>query len=116
MDLLIRSQNKMVLTRYTGLRIVVEQEGASIIDETNDYILGMYKTIDRALEVLDEIQNLIHQTFICKLNTPITRDDYERLKSGLACEYPDKEFMIQPPQYEFEPINSTVIIYEMPKE
>ena len=59
MELWIRSQDKMVLTRNVGLRIVIEQEGASIIDETNDYILGMYNTEKRALEILNEIQNIL---------------------------------------------------------
>lgn len=74
MDLWIRSQDKMVLTRNVGTRIVLEQEGASVVDETNDYILEMYNTEERALEVLDEIQdNLImtHTTNIAGYNNVV---------------------------------------------
>ncbi len=123
MELLIRSQDKLCLVKqYAFIDIFnfcEEDEDRSIyayIDEDTQVLLGEYKTKERALEVLDEIQNRIHQTFICKLNNPVKQDDYKRLKSGLACEYPDKEFMIQTLQYELEPINSNVIIYEMPEE
>ena len=57
MELWIRSQDKMKLFRGIDIRAVVEQEGCSIIDNTDDYIIGKYKSIERALEVLDEIQN-----------------------------------------------------------
>ena len=59
MELWIRSQDKMKLAREIDLRIVLEQEGASLIDETTDYILGTYKTKERVLEVLDEIEDLL---------------------------------------------------------
>ena len=59
MELWIRSQDKMLLSRAVDIRIVIEQEGASIIDDTTTYILGMYKSEKRALEVLDEIQELM---------------------------------------------------------
>ena len=59
MELWIRRQDKMALTRNVGLRIIIEQEGASIIDETNDYILGMYNTEERALEVWEQRATLM---------------------------------------------------------
>ncbi len=59
MELWIRSQDKMKLFRGIDFRGVVEQEGCSIIDNTDDYIIGTYKSIERALEVLDEIQTHI---------------------------------------------------------
>jgi len=82
MDLWVRSQDKMVLTRNVGIRIVLEQEGASVVDETNDYILGMYNTEKRALEVLNEI----HQRLIDLQTIEYTRD-YRFTKRNLDCVY-----------------------------
>jgi len=82
MEFWVRSQDKMVLTRNVGIRIVLEQEGASLVDETNDYILGMYNTEERALEVLDEI----HQRLI-DLQTIEYTGDYRFTKRNLDCVY-----------------------------
>ena len=59
MELWVRSQDRMLLSRTVDIRIVIEQEGTSIIDDTTSYILGMYKSEKRALEVLDEIQKTL---------------------------------------------------------
>ena len=60
MELWVRSQDRMLLSRTVDIRIVIEQEGTSIIDDTTSYILGMYESEERALEVLDEIQKYIN--------------------------------------------------------
>ena len=87
MELWIRSQDKMLLSKAVDIRIVIEQEGASIIDDTTTYILGTYKTEERALEVLDEIQQIL-----CP----------KKLKATIG---KNVEFIL-----------GTVYVYEIPKE
>lgn len=120
MELWIRSQDKEDLVKAYNLRILNESNIAINVEVRNsslDYLLvGKYATKERALEILDEIQDRFHQTFICDLDCLVSKRDYENIKSGLEHEYPSKEFMIQPQHYELKPINSDVVIYEMPKE
>ena len=60
MELWIRSQDKMKLRRVIDLGIFEEQEGYTIYcDDSIDNILGTYATQERAIEVLDEIQDLM---------------------------------------------------------
>lgn len=61
MDLWIRSQNKTILSKAHDLVI---RENRNEKNETNyfivdTYTLGIYKTKERALEVLNEIQNIL---------------------------------------------------------
>ncbi len=69
MELWIRSQDKMKLFRCIDIRCIIEQEGCSIIDNTDDYIIATYKSIERALEVLDEIQEYIEKQGTSELIT-----------------------------------------------
>ncbi len=62
MDLWIRSQNREVL--IPNPKLAIEEVNADCyiedVSETDNYIiLGSYKTKERALEVLDEIQERI---------------------------------------------------------
>ena len=58
MNLWIRSQDKERLTEVNDLRIYYgKEEDLWAIEDCDD--LGYYKTKERALEVLDEIQNAI---------------------------------------------------------
>ena len=58
MELYVRSQDKERLAKVTDLRIYyANEENVWVIEDCDD--LGVYKTKERALEVLDEIQNLL---------------------------------------------------------
>ena len=61
MDLWVRSQAKNVLNKVENLYIekrdYIQGEFWDIVDKT--FVYGHYKTKERALEVLDEIQNYI---------------------------------------------------------
>lgn len=61
MELWIRSQDKMKLVKVNYCYIMDQQDHFTIIGETIDSgpIVGIYKTKERALEVLDEIQELM---------------------------------------------------------
>ena len=74
MDLWVRSQDRRALYKTSGFFIREEQykrKGKYII-EGNECWLGVYNTFERALEVLDEIQDL----FITKeaFTTEFTKD------------------------------------------
>ena len=56
MELWIRSQDKMLLEKVDG--ITLDRKGVEIYSTSTGRIFGIYKTKERALEVLDEIQKL----------------------------------------------------------
>lgn len=65
MELWIRSQDKMQLIKINEIHIKVDEDGFVGIwvdnkKESLKYYLGSYKTKERALEVLDEIQKKIN--------------------------------------------------------
>lgn len=59
MDLWIRSQNKKQLSKSNKIYIKLLNTEYEILSGDVFYILGSYKTKERALEVLDEIQRFI---------------------------------------------------------
>lgn len=99
MDLWIRSQDKENLIKATGLRVLeksVQMRGEVLGVLT----IGTYKTEERALEVLDEIQNLI----IAKNNMIYSKDVYESTMKELG----DAK--------KIEQAIKALGVYEMPKE
>lgn len=59
MDLWIRSQNRKILSKTSEIYIDDTDENEIIIFNYDSDILGVYKSKERALEVLDEIDNLM---------------------------------------------------------
>lgn len=59
MELWIRSQDKTTLIRSYEIYISEQQNTYLIRAKRTSHILGSYSTIERALEVLDEIQQYI---------------------------------------------------------
>lgn len=61
MDLWIRSQNRKQITKFESL--ICEQNGdrfaVEVLTTGYSFLVGTYKTEERALEVLDEIERLI---------------------------------------------------------
>ena len=93
MELWIRSQDRMKLVNNCNLYISSEIRNEYIIEDLNNkYLnLGTYKTKERALKVLDEIQEIIK--WCQKDMKDVTIGDMENLK---GCFYD--------------------CVYEMPKE
>ena len=60
MNLWIRSQNKKRLMKVEMVEFDKQIDGPAII-YSHEYTLGEYKTKERALEVLDEIESFIKQ-------------------------------------------------------
>lgn len=66
MELWVRTQDRKCLTQVSHLYI----DDNNHIRQDNDLILGTYNT-KRALEILDEIQNILHPNIIFKPFTHI---------------------------------------------
>ena len=72
MDLWIRSQDKEKLVKINSLQYG-EYQGTHYINgycinEADNIDLGIYATKERALEVLDEIQDLLQNAYVGSLN------------------------------------------------
>lgn len=103
MELWVRSQSKQTLIKVEKIFTEYEEVYATTNSEFNKTYLGKYKTKERALEVLDEIQNLLMPPVIIikNIDTSVKIDD---------------DLVYRPQQNaEIKPL-SNAIVYEMPKE
>ena len=114
MKLWIRSQDRERLTLTGDLRIDYCVENGMYGIDSCDYI-GFYKTKERALEVLDEIQEKLKNKFLCKPNILLQPKDVAYIENELNAKYTN-DFIMQPQALDIEPINCDIVIYEMPKE
>ena len=65
MNLWVRSQDKECLTNISNIQYVYKNNMHGLgIYYDNLKILGTYKTKERTIEVLDEIQNLLQNAYI----------------------------------------------------
>ncbi len=112
MDLWIRSQDKESLIQVDCLCIEKnELDKGKYIYSSFDIVqgcitLGTYKTKERAIEILDEIQNLIQpkMNFIVSQHIDFDNDGEGLIGCNILKEEPKIERI------------SDVIVYEMPKE
>ena len=95
------------------IRDAVNIEG--YILTTDKLLLGKYESEERALEVLDEIQNKINSQYLLKpkktMEIPIiesAKNYYEELNNINIITCDDN--------FEIKPINANIMVYEMPKE
>ena len=107
MKLWIRTQDRECLTKVNHLYIYEEGNNIYVINQQDDITLGEYKTKERALEVLDEIQDIIYPKLICTGDYPsdITK---ELMTSNVRGMFYDDTIM------KFEQLEN--YIYNMPKE
>lgn len=101
MQLWIRSQNKKQLAEITGI-ILEDNEIRGFTNQKDYYELGKYKTVERALEVLDEIQNILKPKIIYTQKEPI-----ETYELGVYQIKQDLDMKIQ---------EMNTYVYEMPEE
>ena len=104
----IRTQNKEDLIKCQKISIIGPSKDVYLLVElTNDnYIeLGIYKSKERALEVLDEIQNLLIPKVI--LNTY----SVENKETAYS-----KELVIEPIINDIKVQNNVNMFYQMPEE
>lgn len=69
MNLWVRSQDKRILQKVDNIFLDANYENKRISTYDGDNVeLGTYKTKERALEVLDEIQDLLQNAYIGNSN------------------------------------------------
>ena len=115
MELWIRSQDKEKLLKLND--IAIEQNMIiGYFDKNTEYeYLGQYKSKERALEVLDEIQSKIKTLLYLKCKALLRQEDIKAAKNYFE-KLNNVDFVICDHKFEIEPITTNVIVYEMPKE
>jgi hypothetical protein len=103
MELWIRSQDKTFLKKVNTIGIV-EGQDFCFISENITTDLGKYKTKERALEVLDEIQNILKPKMI--VNT-------YKVEQAKLC---DGTQFIQPMLDDIQVQSATSYVYQMPED
>lgn len=111
MDLWIRSQNKEKLCKIENIKYMdtsddFENDTHSLLNDNNG-ILGIYKTKQRSLEVLDEITNLIKPKYLIRMDNHGPVNDFLNNENN---SYVSAEGVGM-----VSNINQT-LYYEMPKE
>lgn len=110
MDLWIRSQNRKMMERAVAVKIARYKENGKTTNSiviNNDYIFGEYATEERALEVLDEITNLIKPKYLIRIDNHGPVNDFLNNENN---SYVSAEGVGM-----VSNINQT-LYYEMPKE
>ncbi len=126
MDLWIRSQNKEMLIKIKNIEIKfldfkrysyvkdIKSKGEYSI-RGNGEPLGQYKTKERALEVLDEIQRqLINKYYLIPKEKLTLKEQDELMSYGHF--NPKIDIVSTLSKMELKPLNNNVYIYEMPNE
>lgn len=106
MNLWVRSQDKRILQKVDNIYLNANYDNRRICtNDSRDYEsdLGTYKTKERALEVLDEIQNILKPKMI--VNT-------YKVEQAKLC---DGTQFIQPMLDDIQVQNATTYVYEMPE-
>lgn len=117
MKLWVRSQNKEELVCVKSISYDVycpmDKYHHRIMGDCGGdatYFLGEYKSKERCLEIIDEIQSLFCDFLICKDVSPCDHPQFQKL--GLtSIHYIGKDFE---PKLEYHERSS--IVYEMPQE
>lgn len=105
MNLWVRSQDKRILQKVDNIFLDANYENKRISTYDGDNVeLGTYKTKERAIEVLDEIQNILKPKMI--VNT-------YKVEQAKLC---DGTQFIQPMLDDIQVQNATTYVYEMPEK
>lgn len=113
MELWIRSQDKKCLMPVN--RIDIDTNGKTIVINGFETIIGKYETEERALEVLDEIQQKIKTLLYLKPNCLLNSTDIECGKKYFE-KLNKQEFITCDNNFEIIPISTNTIVYEMPEK
>ena len=100
MKLWVRSQDREQLRKIVDLKYqkgIIDDDSIEVIIGTTQYdeweILGVYKSKERALEVLDEIQRILHPTVF--MSAEINTDDNNWVENGIIYQKYKDNFNIQ---------------------
>ncbi|MDD7754021.1 MAG: hypothetical protein PUJ51_05885 [Clostridiales bacterium] len=104
MNLWVRSQDKRILQKVDNIFLDANYENKRISTYDGDSVeLGTYKTKERAIEVLDEIQMLLQPTIEYK---PIVQEEYNPA-------YKYKHFVKVDDNIEIKELST--FVYQMPE-
>lgn len=104
MNLWVRSQDKRILQKVDNIFLDANYENKRISTYDGDNIeLGTYKTKERAIEILDEIQSLLQPTIEYK---PIVQEEYNP-------SYTYKHFVKVDDNIEIKELST--FVYQMPE-
>ena len=113
MDLWIRSQDKQKLLKPVSMSLNNDKKGIYGYYNDDYYeVLGRYKTEERALEVLDEIQSkLTSNKIIMQLDrgTHVRQEDVDIF-------YNKFDIKLLPAGADLKSIPKDIVIYEMPEK
>lgn len=99
----VRSQDKMLLEKVDGITLArCDRDGVEIYSTSTGRIFGIYKTQERALEVLDEIQKILTPVITYERKTP-----KESIQDGIYQIRQEVDMKIQ---------ELSTYVYQMPKE
>ena len=108
MELWVRSQDKIILQKVDNIFLDANYENKRIstYDGDDNVELGTYKTKERALEVLDEIQNILKPKYI--LDTSSIKPDGNF--------YKDNGIIFQNYEANAEIKELSTFVYQMPED
>lgn len=105
MNLWVRSQDKRILQKVDNIFLDANYENKRISTYDGDSVeLGTYKTKERAIEILDEIQSLLQPTIEYK---PIVQEEYNPA-------YTYKHFVKVDDNIEIKELST--FVYQMPED
>lgn len=115
MELWIRSQDKMNLVKirqislnYQNNKQIIANYTPELYENSGEYyeLLGTYKTKERALEVLDEIQNILKPKYILD-SSSIRPDGDSWVENGIIMQKYNANARIE---------EIPIYVYEMPEK
>lgn len=113
MNLWIRSQDKESLLLINTMTVANDDSSVILgygIDGKIKLPIGRYKSKERVLEVLDDIQNIINAKTIIKFKGFVPQEKINYIKEAI-----DSNRIIELPDYEIKQL-AGLIVYEMPSE
>ena len=89
MELWIRSQDKRILQKIDNIYLDANYENKRICNYVDDYKteLGTYETKERAIEVLDEIQNILKPKYILDASSIKPDGDFYKENGAIIQKY-----------------------------
>lgn len=108
MELWVRSQDKAELVKATSEVMLDETiENEFHINVDGCYSVGKYETKERALQILDEIQEILFPDFFIKMKD---------MKINNVSELITNSCIIKKNNYDIDILQRQSCVYEMPKE
>ena len=123
MKLWIRSQNRKELMEVENLWVVgksihnpnnfnlMEKEKTVYIIVADEKMIGEYKTHERALQVLDEIQNALVGKIVVEPKYPVKQKEEKALK-----EMVEEKTIVKSQAVDIKTLNQNCVVYELPRE